>query len=76
MATSPEPFRLARSMASMGQSTLREVLGLVSRPGILSLAVGLPAPELFPMEGIARAAASLLPSRPESVQYGIPHEPL
>lgn len=63
-------------MASMDQSTLREVLGLVSRPGILSMAVGLPAPELFPMEGIARAAASLLPSRPESLQYGIPHEPL
>lgn len=76
IATFSEPFRLARSMASMDQSTLREVLGLVSRPGILSMAVGLPAPELFPMEGLARAAASLLPSRPESMQYGIPYEPL
>jgi 2-aminoadipate transaminase len=71
-----QEFRLARSMASMGQSTLREVMDLVCRPGVLSLAVGLPAAELFPMEGLARAASRLLPSDPGALQYGVPYHPL
>ena len=44
-----EDLRLARSMAKMNQSGLRELRALAVRPGVLSLAVGLPAPELFPM---------------------------
>ena len=73
---SGEELRLARSMAKMGQSGLREVMNLVTRPGVLSLAVGLPAPELFPMEALAQATTRLLTTDPGSLQYGVPHQPL
>lgn len=71
-----EELRLARSMARMAQSGLREVMSLISRPGILSLAVGLPAPELFPMDALAQATNRLLTTDPGSLQYGIPYSPL
>lgn len=68
--------RLARSIAAMTQSGLREVMKLSSRPGVLSLAVGLPATELFPNEALAEAAAHLLQTDPGCLQYGIPYQPL
>lgn len=67
---------IARARQIMSQSTLREVLGLASRPGVISFAVGLPATDLFPVPGLARAAAGLLATDPLSLQYGIPHRPL
>ncbi|AFV75729.1 transcriptional regulator with HTH domain and aminotransferase domain [Thermus oshimai JL-2] len=52
-------------------STIRELLKLTQRPGILSFAGGLPAPELFPKEEAAEAAAKLLRERGEvALQYG------
>jgi 2-aminoadipate transaminase len=69
-------LRLARTMEAMSQSTLREVLALASRPGVLSLAVGLPADEVFPAAALARTASDLLASAPESLNYGIPYGPL
>ncbi len=71
-----EELRLARSMRSMSQSGLREVMDLVNRPGVLSLAVGLPAAEMFPTEAIADATARLLTSDPVSLQYGVPSKSL
>lgn len=71
-----EDLRLARSMAKMAQSGLREVMALAVRPGVLSLAVGLPAPELFPMAELAQATTRLLTTDPGSLQYGVPHQPL
>jgi 2-aminoadipate transaminase len=71
-----EELRLARSMSKMNQSGLREILALAVRPGVLSLAVGLPAPDLFPMEELAQATTLLLTTDPGSLQYGIPHQPL
>jgi DNA-binding transcriptional MocR family regulator len=66
----------ARAQQIMRQSTLREVLGMASRPGVLSFAVGLPGTALFPVEGLARAAAQLLADDRLSLQYGIPYGPL
>jgi 2-aminoadipate transaminase len=71
-----EELRLARSMAKMNQSGLREIMALAVRPGVLSLAVGLPAPELFPMAELAQATTRLLTTDPGSLQYGVPHQPL
>jgi 2-aminoadipate transaminase len=71
-----EDLRLARSMARMNQSGLREIMALAVRPGVLSLAVGLPAPELFPMAELAQATTRLLTTDPGSLQYGVPHLPL
>jgi 2-aminoadipate transaminase len=60
----------------MQRSVLRDMIAVVSRPGILSLAGGLPAPELFPVEDYAAATAHVLASDPRALQYGPPFLPL
>lgn len=54
------------------QSTLREILALVSRPGLLSFALGMPAAELFPVAAYARAAGHVLATAPDALQYAMP----
>jgi 2-aminoadipate transaminase len=82
MATEPPTLPSAAELAIaharqlMRQSTLREMLAMASRPGVLSFAVGLPAMTLFPVEGLSRAAAQLLATDRQSLQYGIPYPPL
>lgn len=52
-------------------STIRELLKLTQRPGVISFAGGLPAPELFPKEEAAEAAARILKEKGEvALQYG------
>lgn len=41
-------IRLARRTDRMAASAIREILKVTERPGIISLAGGLPAPESFP----------------------------
>ncbi|MBI9087134.1 MAG: PLP-dependent aminotransferase family protein [Desulfobacterales bacterium] len=41
---------LAERTHAMGASAIREILKVVSRPGMISLAGGIPAPESFPMD--------------------------
>jgi 2-aminoadipate transaminase len=43
----------------MGVSAVREILKVTERPEIISFAGGLPAPELFPVEPLARAHAEV-----------------
>jgi 2-aminoadipate transaminase len=69
-------LRLARSVAEIQLSGLREVMDLATRPGILSLAVGLPAADLFPMAALAEAAAHLFATDPGSMQYAPALKPL
>jgi 2-aminoadipate transaminase len=57
-------------------TSLREIMDLVSRPGILSFAIGLPAAELFPREALAEASGRVLRADPSCLQYGIPYWPL
>ncbi|MDT7922464.1 MAG: 2-aminoadipate transaminase [Thermus sp.] len=52
-------------------STIRELLKLTQRPGIISFAGGLPAPELFPKAEAAEKAAEILKEKGEvALQYG------
>ncbi len=52
-------------------STIRELLKLTQRPGVISFAGGLPAPELFPKEEAAEKAAKILKEKGEvALQYG------
>ncbi len=55
---------------------LREIMDLASRPGVLSLALGLPAAELFPRQALAEGAARVLAAEASSLQYGLPYRPL
>jgi 2-aminoadipate transaminase len=65
-------FRLAPATAAIAPSELREILARASRPGVISFAVGLPAPELFPAADLAAAMAGLLPAQPGCLQYALP----
>ena len=46
---------IARARQTVSQSTLREVLGMASRPGVISFAVGLPGTALFPVDALSLA---------------------
>jgi 2-aminoadipate transaminase len=48
-------YRLSKRVARMKTSAVREILKIAERPDILSFAGGLPAPELFPVDAIAKA---------------------
>ncbi len=53
-------FTLARRAARLNPSVIREILKLTERPGIVSLAGGLPAAETFPVEAVREACARVL----------------
>ena len=50
-------IQIARRMANIQASAIREILKVTERPDVLSFAGGLPAPELFPVEAMAAAHA-------------------
>ncbi|MEO8278341.1 MAG: PLP-dependent aminotransferase family protein [Ideonella sp.] len=64
------PIRLARRAAQMNPSAIREILKLTERPGVISLAGGLPAPEGFPVEALREATERVMRESPrEALQY-------
>ncbi|GGR88758.1 aminotransferase [Streptomyces nojiriensis] len=68
-ATAPPPAFAARA-ASVEGSPVREILALTERPGVISLAGGLPAPELFDTEGLRAAYdAAFAVSARRALQY-------
>lgn len=52
--------RFAPGYGTLKPSAVREILKVADRPDILSFAGGLPAPELFPVEAMARAHEEVL----------------
>jgi 2-aminoadipate transaminase len=69
---STEEVALAGWAQAIKPSDLQEMLFATAGPGIISFALGLPAPELFPREALLRAAASVLEGDVRSLQYGPP----
>src|SRR5687767_2795361 len=65
-----EEVSLANWLGAVKRSELQEMLSAASKPGVISFALGLPAPELFPREALSRAAASVLANDERSLQYG------
>ncbi|MCK4543018.1 MAG: PLP-dependent aminotransferase family protein [Spirochaetales bacterium] len=62
---------LAERTSNMGSSAIREILKVVSKPGVVSLAGGLPAPEAFPIELIRELTNIVLDKYPsQALQYG------
>lgn len=53
-------FPIAERMEGMKASEIRELLKLTAQPDIISFAGGLPAPELFPVEEIAKVSHDLV----------------
>lgn len=63
-------FALAARTQRMNPSAIRDILKVTERPGILSMAGGLPAPEAFPVEAIRRACDRVLGTQgPAALQY-------
>src|SRR3954469_20290401 len=53
-------WTLAARAAKMNPSVIREILKVTEKPGIVSLAGGLPSPKTFPVEAFAQACAKVL----------------
>ena len=53
-------WTLAARAAKMNPSVIREILKVTEKPGIISLAGGLPSPKTFPIQEFAQACASVL----------------
>ena len=65
-------WTFAKRAASMETSAIRDILKVTENPDIISFAGGLPAPELFPVEGIRRACLDVLQNEgPQSLQYSL-----
>jgi 2-aminoadipate transaminase len=64
------PFILARRTERMNPSVIREILKITERPGIISLAGGLPSADTFPLEAMREATSRVLRDNPkEALQY-------
>ncbi|MDQ1047652.1 PLP-dependent aminotransferase family protein [Streptomyces sp. V4I2] len=65
----PAPPLAARARA-VGGSAVRDILAVTARPEVINFAGGLPAPELFDVDGIADAFRAVLAEAPErALQY-------
>ncbi len=63
-------WTMARRAERLNPSTIREILKITERPGIISLAGGLPSADTFPVEAMAQATAKVLRDNPrEALQY-------
>jgi 2-aminoadipate transaminase len=68
--SNPMPFTLARRAERMNPSIIREILKVTERPGIVSLAGGLPSADTFPIEAMREACSKVLRDAPrEALQY-------
>ena len=64
------PWQTARRAARMNPSVIREILKVTERPGIISLAGGLPSPDSFPVDAMREATTRVLRDSPrEALQY-------
>lgn len=75
-ADSRTELRLANWASKTQPSLLQEMLTSASRPGIISLALGMPDENLFPTAEFARAAQRVLATDPHALQYGPHFQPL
>ena len=61
---------MAQRTARMNPSILREILKVAERPGVRSMAGGLPSPDTFPVDALAAACETVLRTQGrEALQY-------
>lgn len=64
------PFHFAQRTARIKPSIIREILNLADRPGVISLAGGLPSPNSFPVQAMREATERVLREAPQqALQY-------
>lgn len=65
-------YPVASRMRSVSSSAIRDLLKHATEPGMISLAGGLPAPDLFDLEGLSKASADVMRELPvTALQYGV-----
>ena len=69
-------LELADWCKNLERSVLRQMISVVSKPGILSFAGGLPSPELFPVKDFSDSIQQVLDDDPDALQYQPPFRPL
>ena len=68
--STPSAERFSARVAHLQSSAIREILRVVNRADIVSLAGGLPGADLFPVDALARIAAEVLATDgPRALQY-------
>jgi 2-aminoadipate transaminase len=72
----PDRYPLAPWARDVRPSTIQAMMGLMARPGVISFALGLPAPELFPVDDYVAAAERVLRADTGALQYKAPFAPL
>lgn len=72
------PIPLSAAAGRAGSSAIRDLLAVTERPDVISLAGGLPAPDVFPAALLGEVIARLLDEDPGALQYSTTqgHEPL
>lgn len=70
--TLPSEMMLADWTDDLRRSVLRQMIAVVSQPGILSFAGGLPDPQLFPATAYAQAVQRVLAADARALQYNPP----
>jgi DNA-binding transcriptional MocR family regulator len=68
----PSRWQFAPHVMDLSTSIIREILKISSKPGVISFAGGLPAPEMFPLEDMKQAAAEAIDEfESNSMQYSL-----
>ncbi|HET6230114.1 MAG TPA: PLP-dependent aminotransferase family protein [Longimicrobiaceae bacterium] len=71
-APAPRVLEPADWVKDVKPSTISEMLKVMARPNLISFALGLPAPELFPVEEFTASAARVLAGDRGALQYRPP----
>jgi 2-aminoadipate transaminase len=74
--TSQGQTRHAQPAPPIQESAMREMFTMIMNPELLSFALGLPAPELFPLANYRDAAIRVLDTDPQALQYQVRPGPL
>ncbi len=65
-------YPVATRMKNVSSSAIRDLLKHAAEPGMISLAGGLPAPDLFDVDGLRQASAEVMRDMPiAALQYGV-----
>ena len=65
-------YRFSDRVQALKPSAIREIFKYASRPGMISLSAGNPAPEAFPVKEIAEISEKILRERPvDALQYSV-----
>jgi len=67
-----DKWQITPQVLNLESSIIRDILKVTSKPGVISFAGGLPAPELFPLDTIEKIASDVLKEvGPNAIQYSL-----